>query len=372
MRGRSVWLIALILLVGLTAQAEQRFPPPDFESGYTQPVQTFQEERRGLWLYLDIAYLLGALGVAAWLVHTRRSRAGLFVLGITSLLYLGFFKQGCVCPIGSIQNITLGLVDSSFIVSIPVIAVFVLPLLFALMYGRVFCGGVCPLGAIQDLFLVRAISVPSWIEGPLGLIRYIYLGLAVFFAAAYSRFVICEYDPFVSFFRFNGPAWRLGLGVAFLAVGLFIARPYCRYLCPYGVLLSWFSRLSTRNVKITPSECINCTLCDATCPFGAIERPTPAAVAEPAVRWTMLACAVAVVVMLPVGGYFALGRVFSGALLGGWFGIVLAGCLVGLMKQRGRRTYRANPGACLSCARCYDWCPQQRAELTQETTHAAS
>jgi ferredoxin len=363
---RRIGLLLLFLAFSAPLWAEQRFPPPDFESGYTQPPLTFQEERPGPKPYLDAVFLLGALGITAWLLHARRSRAGLFVIGVVSLMYLGFYKEGCVCPIGAIQNISLGLADPNYLVSIPIIVFFVLPLLFALFWGRVFCGGVCPLGAIQDLFLFRPVQVPKWLDSSLSLLRYFYLGLAVFFAVMYSRFVICEYDPFVSLFRFNGPDWRLLLGAVFLGIGLFVARPYCRYLCPYGVLLSWFSRWSSVKVRITPKECINCTLCDAACPFGAIHRPSNEPRPTNRLRgWGGLA-AVGCLTGLTAGGYFAIGQTLAGGLLGFWMGAVVGGKMLVALGRTRHTLYEPDQGACLSCGRCYESCPHQRARWEEQ------
>jgi polyferredoxin len=63
----------------------------------------------------------------------------------------------------------------------------------------------------------------------------------------------------------------LVVGGAVLVLSTFIGRPYCRFLCPYGVLLGWLSRLSWSGVTITPDECVVCRLCEDACPFGAIE-----------------------------------------------------------------------------------------------------
>jgi polyferredoxin len=64
----------------------------------------------------------------------------------------------------------------------------------------------------------------------------------------------------------------LAIGAAFLIGGMFIGRPYCRYLCPYGGLLAWCSRLAKKGVTITPDKELDCGLCTEACPFGAIEQ----------------------------------------------------------------------------------------------------
>ncbi len=218
-------------------------------------------------------WLFGLL-LASYLILKRRSRRAIFALMIGSLLYFGFVRDGCICPIGAIQNVTLTAFDSSYAIPIAAAIFFVVPLVFTLFHGRVFCGAICPLGAIQDAVLIRPVAVPRWLESGLRLIAYTYLGAAVLFAATGSAFLICRYDPFVGFFRLGGNWNVLVIGASLLLIGLFVGRPYCRFLCPYGVVLRQLSRLSKRRVTITPNECIQCRLCENACPFGAIREPT--------------------------------------------------------------------------------------------------
>jgi polyferredoxin len=156
-----------------------------------------------------------------------------------------------------------------------VIVFFVLPLALALLFGRVFCGGVCPLGAIQDLAVLSPVRVPRRLDKTLGALKYVYLVLAIWFVlrpAPARDFIICRFDPFVGFFRQTGPAHMLLIGGGMLVLGLFVGRPYCRYLCPYGALLAILSRFSWRGVTVTPDAELDCGLCIDACPFGAIEK----------------------------------------------------------------------------------------------------
>jgi len=254
--------------------------------GYVTPEVQHPRPRSVARQVFDVSMLVLAMGLAAWLALKRRSRAGLVVVTAASVAYFGFYREGCICAIGSIQNVAVAIADPNYAVPYHVIAIFVLPLVAALFFGRVFCSSVCPLGAIQELVALKQVNVPRKLDRALGWGRWIYLVLAVVFAVlpiAYRDFVICRFDPFVGFFRFTGQAWLLMVGGLFLVGGVFIGRPYCRWLCPYGALLSIFSRYAWRSFSITPDRELDCGLCVDACPYGAIEN-------HRAVRTSCFAC----------------------------------------------------------------------------------
>jgi len=418
---------AALLFPSGAASAFERFPPPDFESGYQQPSPTTPHPRQDIYEYIDVVVLLAALGLSSYLVLRWRTRRAIFVLMVLSLFYFGFWRKGCVCPIGSIQNIALSVFDPDYAIPIAVMLFFLLPLVFTLFFGRTFCAAVCPLGAIQDLVLLRPTSIPEWLESGLQLFAYVYLAAAVLFAATGSAFVICRYDPFVSFFRMSGSLNILILGVCFLFIGIFIGRPYCRFICPYGVILRQLSRISKWKVAITPDECIKCRLCEDSCPFGAIRAPTadwpahdynkskkrlaflilllPLLVfsfgwigftlrpvtsrvhdtvrladriyleetgqvqdttdASDAFRATGKDIKALYAEALDIQSEFGLG----GWISGGFIGMVIALKLIGHSLRHRRMDYEAERAGCLACGRCFEYCPKEHAKrkLAKET-----
>ena len=281
-RPRLFIPLAGVLLVCAGAWAAQLVQPPEFDSDYKLPTMTEQPARSSGREAVDVAVLFAALCVAAWLVVGRRSRRGLVTLSIFSLAYFGFYRGGCVCPIGAIQNVALALAQPGYAIPFTVVVIFALPLLFALLFGRAFCGGVCPLGAIQDLVLIKPLRVPGWLAEALSVAPFVYLSAAVLYAATDTMFIICRWDPFVALFRMQGSFQMLAIGACFLVLSAFIGRPYCRFLCPYGALLSVVSRWTWRKVSVTPDECVTCSLCEDACPFGSVHLPTPEGVEEEA------------------------------------------------------------------------------------------
>jgi len=270
-KNRLPYIIMVLLLIWHSELfAQDRFPRPEFESGYVYPEHQMPLQRAPVWEYIDLVVLIGALSVASWLALKKRSRQGLVWLSVFSLAYFGFFREGCVCSVGSVQNVALALFNEGYAIPLTALLFFIIPLIFALAFGRVFCAGVCPLGAIQELVGFRPVKLPKAVESVMISIPFIYLGISVLSAATESQFLVCRYDPFVGIFRLDAPYTMIIFGALLLLAGIFINRPYCRYLCPYGVILNIFSRFSHRHLTITPAECINCRLCEDVCPYDAI------------------------------------------------------------------------------------------------------
>jgi NosR/NirI family nitrous oxide reductase transcriptional regulator len=414
--------VAISLMLYGQTWGTERFPPPDFiETNHAIPTPTTPGPRQDIYEYIDAGVLLAALGLASYLVLKQRSRKAIFALMIFSILYFGFWRVGCVCAVGSPQNIALSLFGADYVVPITVVAFFLFPLVFTLFFGRTFCAAVCPLGAVQDLVLQRPVKVPGWVESSLRSLAYIYLGAAILFAATGSAFIICRYDPFISIFRLSGSLNILILGGCLLLIGVFVGRPYCRFLCPYGVILRNLSRLSKWRVTITPDDCIQCRLCEDACPFGAIKKP--------AAKWPGKEYHVAkkrlafLLLLLPVlvltGGWVASSikaassrahetvrlaeRVYQeeagqvegttdasaafratgreipqlyedaakirarfglgGWLFGGFVGMVIGLKLIGLSVWRQRTDYEADRASCLACGRCFNYCPREHVRL---------
>ncbi len=418
----SLGLLFVVALVGsaLADDApELMFPVPEFEDHPipTAAVPSVDGEVAAVW---DVGILLVALSLASYFTLVSRSRRNLLLLTIACLIWFGFWRQGCVCPIGATQNVALAIFDPTYVVPITVVAFFILPLVYTVFFGRTFCASVCPLGAMQELVAIRTVTVPRWLDHSLGLVAYIYLGTAVVFAATKTAFIICRYDPFIPFFRLGGNTDMLIFGSCVLVIGVFVGRPYCRYLCPYGAILRVLSCFSKWRLSIPPDTCVNCQLCETVCPYGAIHPPTVAQTASSRQKGkrqfvlALLAAPVVVAAFVGLGTILAVplaqwhpesrvaeqvrleeteeteptdasdafrgtGRsvddlylsaverrgefVKLGGLLGGWTGLVIAIKLLHLSARRRRDDYQADRAGCVSCGRCYWYCPVEKVRL---------
>ncbi len=423
----KLYLIIVIAGIVLTATfsamaIEIRFAMPDFQSGYSLPDIFTPDPPAGFGTW-DVAILFGALSLATWLVLKKRSRRGLFLLGIASLPYFGFWRKGCICPVGSLQNVTAAVLLPDVGVSVLVVSFFLLPLLFALFFGRVFCAAVCPLGAMQELVAIFPVRISTAIDRSLGLFKYVYLGVAVLGVAMGAGFFVCRYDPFVGIYRLGHSFNMLLAGGVILLLGVFIARPYCRFLCPYGVLLGWMSRFSKWHLHIAPADCVSCRLCEDSCPYNAIDMPTPEIPPgerdHGRTRLRRMVWLAPVIILLGAAGGALMHEPLSrmhprvllseriaaeerglfeeqsqesesfraggetieslhaeavalrgrfktgGAWLGAFLGLMVALKLIGLSTVKERTIFDPNRETCFSCGRCYPYCPVE--EEVRET-----
>jgi len=185
-------------------------------------------------------------------------------------------------------------------------------------------------------------------------------------------------------------------------------------MCPYSILLKWTSVLSKWHLKTTPTECIQCRLCEDSCPFDHLHKPTVEKEPEP--RSTSVKRLALLLGLSPViiGAGIGLGllaspvlarghhrvrlaervqleklnlvsdtteesrafyetstttetllaegqrikdKVRNGAgILGAFIGLVVSCKLLALSIRRKRTDYEPDRGDCYSCARCSDAC----------------
>jgi polyferredoxin len=214
--------------------------------------------------------LFGLLFVAA-----AASRLGLswlrYPLLLASIAYLGFFEGSCLCPNGSLQNIPLFLSQSkSAAVGIYLLEITVL-LAVIFVFGNLYCGWVCHKGGIQE-FLFRprwAVRMPPRLDAALRHGRWALLALIVIYPLIAHEKFFNKVDPFKALFNLRGsPALLAFLGLV-LAASVFLYRPFCRYLCPFGALAGAVGALGLFRLRVG-ADCTACRLCAKACSAGAL------------------------------------------------------------------------------------------------------
>lgn len=400
-----------------------RFPRPEFESGYQYPERDYFVPYENFWNVLDIVMLVALMSLITWAAYKKRTRGPIIITSLISVAYFGFFREGCVCSIGSIQNIALAMVDNTYRLPLVVLLFFLLPIIFAFLFGRVFCAGVCPFGALQELLNVKNYRISKSVCTALSVIPWLYLFFALLYALTRSRFIICQFDPFIGIFRLGGDFGLIAFGAILLVMSIFTGRPFCRFLCPYGALLSLFSSVSIWKIKITEKTCVNCQLCHNSCPVDAVLPPyqNKNAEARNAGVIRILKYAVGLPLLMVIGAllmrlssdnlsyankevrlyelvqiqeahpdyemlpeveaFYAQGRTVEelqqsndavqadfrlyGTIVGALIGLVIGLKLINLSVRRTRKEYEIDHKNCVSCGKCFSYCPQNKGVIIQ-------
>jgi MauM/NapG family ferredoxin protein len=183
-----------------------------------------------------------------------------------------------------------------------------------LLIGRFFCAYICPMGAAIDFFDLVLFTKKNRLglqkEKRLRKIKYyllfIFLGSSVagislshlldplpFLTRFYTFFLYPFGIAIINFLAdilrplFKAFGWvqlshlyyvqpvfymsifTLLVFLGVMALNLFAPRFWCRYLCPLGALLSFFSPFGFFNRKVS-AACNECMKCQKTCPMGAV------------------------------------------------------------------------------------------------------
>ena len=149
------------------------------------------------------------------------------------------------------------------------IVVLILLLVAGWVSNKSICGWVCPLGLLQSL--IGRVPAPKWVPSlrPTNSVRVAAMAALVGGMIVVGIDLIGRADPF-SLFSLNATSAAIVLVIALIVASVFIYRPWCRFLCPFG-LVSWVvEQGSLLRPRIDRSICIDCRRCVAACPSTAM------------------------------------------------------------------------------------------------------
>jgi polyferredoxin len=148
--------------------------------------------------------------------------------------------------------------------------------------NKFICSWGCQLGTLQDAIfrlnrdkqdrkgLIRQFKVPFVISNS---VRVAFFTAIVAFAFFWATDIVEGIDPFKTF-QPQALGWAGAAFVgAMLVLSLFTWRPWCHFLCPFG-LVGWATeKISWFKVHVDYDKCIACGACAKACPstvMGAI------------------------------------------------------------------------------------------------------
>jgi len=220
--------------------------------------------------FIGLLYAVLVIIIISILLHKEKFsfKSGFFFLLLSTLLGFLFFS-----PMMPISFQLLILRDTAALGSPLLMAVLglVLILLLTFVFGRIFCGYVCPIGTIQELFSripikQKKIKQKKAIMGVHLLLFVLFIALGLIFSIN-----MLSYLGISAFFNLDLSSVFFAVFVGLLIASVFIYRPFCRFICPYGLLLSLASKKSIFALKRN-NNCVDCALCEKNCPTDEAAR----------------------------------------------------------------------------------------------------
>jgi ferredoxin len=221
--------------------------------------------------YWAIAILVFTL-LAGLFVKYEKTRNLRPVFLLLAIVFLGFYRGG-PGVISSFQNTYLFFVGLDSNWQAIILFLGLIPLTY--FFGRVFCGWLCYLGALQEFLYISRIKIfqTEKAQKIMRIIRYVIFGVLILQLTFTKTILWDKIGPFKVAFNLFSPnlTGYILLGILLIS-SLFIYRPFCKVLCPVGLILGLVTKIpGAANIGINNS-CSGCKTCSNSCKINAITR----------------------------------------------------------------------------------------------------
>ena len=252
----------------------------EFEDSTDDEFSEFSEEdvisepiHKTNWNRFDWAVrILLATFIAGIFVRHNKTRKLRPLFLLAAVVILGFYRGGPGI-ISSFQNFILVIMGQYWKWTAAVLFVGVIILTY--FQGRVFCGWICYLGAIQDFLYISKVKILQTEKAQkiMRTIRYILLSAIIIQLIITQTIEWNKIGPFKVIFNLYSPniTGYVLLGIL-LVSSLFIYRPFCKMVCPVGLILGLVTKIPGASVLGITSSCTGCKICNTSCNINAITR----------------------------------------------------------------------------------------------------
>jgi Pyruvate/2-oxoacid:ferredoxin oxidoreductase delta subunit len=150
----------------------------------------------------------------------------------------------------------------------------------AFIGNKIICGWACPFGALEELIYslplfksIKKKKIPFWFSNGIRTLLFVAMLLLMFGVVGGKRGFVLYHslNPF-NLFALDLESTVLQVAVlSYILLSFITYRPFCAFICPFG-LLSWFvERISIFKVRVDSEKCTKCGACYLVCPNNAIK-----------------------------------------------------------------------------------------------------
>jgi ferredoxin-type protein NapH len=219
--------------------------------------------------FIGFMYGLVMIFVIAYLWYSGRWKQKIGWLILIVSAFLGFLVFAPVAPY-QFQQLVLRDVQG---LGGPLIAGAVglaIVLLLTVIFGRFFCGYLCPVGSVQEIAYHAPVPKFNLREKTaFMLIRAGFFVVFLLMAFLLSASLLAWFGIHDFFYLILSAG--TAVFIVMLLISLIFYRPFCRLVCPYGVLLSLGAWKGLLRLHRTDA-CIECKKCEKACPTDEAKR----------------------------------------------------------------------------------------------------
>ncbi len=251
--------------------------PPASPTNKKGAVQEGEKKKEGVGLPLALYGILCLLALFLLRGKKLTNRLAIWIL-VPSLLIFGVYFRANAEPLRAVvqlfQSLALGMFDLR-----TTLLVFLAFALMTFIGVKLVCGWGCPVGTLQELLYrlpgfnqLKKKRTPFWISNSIRVLLFAFFLILAFglIFGIKDQSLYRYFNPFRLFewnFKVTAPIFVIlifGLSVIYY-------RPYCMFVCPFG-LFSWLiQEISIFRVKVNRDSCLDCGKCARVCPTGAAE-----------------------------------------------------------------------------------------------------
>ncbi len=154
----------------------------------------------------------------------------------------------------------------------------VLFVVMAIVGNKLICGWGCQFGALQafihgisPLKKLKRWQAPFWLANAVRIAIFIaFVELLYGLVFAKGNFVLYHQVNLFKLYNWELAPLAMVLLPVILILSLVVYRPYCQFICLFG-LVGWvFENLSIYKVRVSEDRCIHCDKCVRACPTQAM------------------------------------------------------------------------------------------------------